>query len=94
MEKGNTEMANSDNGGSFVSGFLMGGIVGTVIGILLAPKPGSETRADLVEQSETMRARAEELAARVRERVGPAVEGVRDRVSSSSTSGSDADIND
>ena len=58
----------------------MGGIIGTVVGILLAPKPGSETRADLVEQSETMRERAEELAARVRERVGPAVEGMRDRV--------------
>ena len=73
-------MADSDSGGSFVAGFLMGGIVGTVVGILLAPKPGSETRADLLEQSELLRARAEELAARVRERVGPAMEGVRERV--------------
>jgi hypothetical protein len=47
---------------------------------LLAPKPGSETRADLLIQSETLRARAEDLAARVRERVGPAMEGVRERV--------------
>jgi hypothetical protein len=47
---------------------------------LLAPKPGSETRADLLIQSETLRARAEDLAARVREQVGPAVEGVRERV--------------
>ena len=73
-------MADNDSGGSFVAGFLMGGIVGTVVGILLAPKPGSETRADLLEQSELLRTRAEELAARVRERVGPAMEGVRERV--------------
>ena len=73
-------MADSDSGGSFVAGFLMGGIVGTVVGILLAPKPGSETRADLLEQSELLRTRAEELAARVRERVGPAMEGVREKV--------------
>ena len=73
-------MASNDNGGSFVTGFLLGGIIGAVVGILLAPKSGSETRADLLEQSETLRARAEEMAAKVRERVGPAVEGVRDRV--------------
>ena len=73
-------MASNDNGGSFVTGFLLGGIIGTVVGILLAPKSGSETRADLLEQSETLRARAEELAAKVRERVGPTVEGVRERV--------------
>ena len=57
--------------------------------MLLAPKPGSETRADLIAQSEDLRARAEELAAKVRDRMGPtvdaarggsAVEGVRDRV--------------
>ena len=73
-------MADSDSGSSFITGFLVGGIVGAVVGILLAPKPGSETRAELLVQSEALRERAEELAARVRERVGPAVEGVRGRV--------------
>ena len=74
-------MADNDSGHSFVSGFLLGGIVGAVVGILLAPKTGSETRASLLEQSETLRTRAEELAARVREQVGPTVETVRERVS-------------
>jgi hypothetical protein len=73
-------MANDDQAGSFVTGCLIGGIVGAVLGILLAPKPGSETRADLLAQSEDLRVRAEELAAKVRERVGPAVEGVRERM--------------
>jgi len=73
-------MANNDSGGSFVVGFLVGGILGAVVGILLAPKSGAETRADLAEQSEIWRTRAEEVAATLRERVGPAVEGMRERV--------------
>ena len=73
-------MANNDDGGTFMVGFLLGGIIGTIVGILLAPKAGSETRAELAGQSEIWRDRAEEIAARVRERVGPAIEGVRERV--------------
>lgn len=73
-------MANNDDGGTFMAGFLLGGIIGTIVGILLAPKAGSETRAELAGQSEIWRDRAEEIAARVRERVGPAIEGVRERV--------------
>jgi gas vesicle protein len=74
-------MANNDDGGNFIAGFLFGGIVGVIVGILLAPKAGSETRAELAGQSEVWRDRAEEIAAKVRERVGPAVEGMRERVS-------------
>lgn len=73
-------MANNEDGGTFVVGFLLGGIIGAIVGILLAPKAGAETRAELAGQSELWRDRAEEIAARVRERVGPVVEGVRERV--------------
>ena len=73
-------MASSDNGVSLVTGLVLGGVIGTIVGILLAPKRGSETRAGLIEQSETLRARAEELAAQMRERVGPTVESVRQRI--------------
>ena len=73
-------MANDGSGASFVTGFLVGGIVGAIVGILLAPKSGSETRAELLVQSEAWRTRAEEMAARVREGVTPAVESVRERV--------------
>ena len=73
-------MADNGNGSSFALGFLVGGILGTVVGILIAPKPGVETRAELAERSEVWRLRAEEMAATVRERMGPAVEGVRERV--------------
>ena len=73
-------MANDDDGGNFIAGVLFGGSVGVIVGVLLAPKAGAETRAELAGQSEVWRERAEEIAARVRERVGPAVEGVRERV--------------
>jgi gas vesicle protein len=73
-------MADNGNGGTFATGFMIGAIVGAVVGILVAPKPGSETRADLLAQSEDLRARAEELAAKVRERIGPTVDIVRERV--------------
>ena len=73
-------MANDGGGSSFVSGFLLGGIVGAVVGILMAPKSGVETRADLISHSDTLRTRAGDIAGNLRENVGPAVEVVRERV--------------
>ena len=72
-------MGNNDNGGSFALGLLVGGIIGALIGMLLAPKPGSETRSEIWERSETLRSRADEAAASLRERVGPAADGVSSR---------------
>ena len=73
-------MANSDSDSSFALGLVLGGVIGVAVGLLIAPKPGSETRAELAEASEVWRGRAEEVAAALRERVGPTVEGVRERV--------------
>ena len=88
-------MANNDSGGSFAIGFILGGIIGALAALLLAPKKGSETRTDLVERSVAMRAIAEELAAQARtqakdrasvgvaqarERINPVVEQVSARI--------------
>ena len=73
-------MANNDNGSSFSFGFLFGGIIGVLIGVMLAPRSGSEMRSDLADRSEAWRLRAEEMAARVRERVGPTMDSARERV--------------
>ncbi len=70
----------SDNNSSFVLGLMVGGVLGTIVGIMIAPKPGSETRAELIERSDVWRLRAEEMAATVRDQMGPAVDGVRERV--------------
>ena len=73
-------MASNDEGSSFMTGFFVGGIIGAVVGVLLAPKSGHETRAALTDQSEVLKERAEELSARVRERAGPAVEAFREQI--------------
>ncbi len=64
------------NGSDFALGFLVGGILGTVVGILIAPQSGAVTRADLAERSEEWRRRGEDLRARV----SPVVGAVRDRM--------------
>lgn len=86
-------MANNGNGGGgFVLGLFVGGTIGALLGLLLAPRSGSETRAELRELGETWRTRADELAADVRGygvagfedvsgRVGPAVDSLRERSS-------------
>lgn len=73
-------MADSDSGIAFVSGFLLGGVLGAAVGMLLAPKSGAETRADIAEQSDVWRQRAEEMAAQINESIGPTIENVRQQV--------------
>ena len=84
---------NGNGGGGFVLGLFVGGTIGALLGLLLAPRSGSETRAELRELGETWRTRADELAADVRGygmagledvsvRVGPAVDSLKERGSS------------
>ena len=53
-------MADNSKGGEFLAGFILGGLVGAAIGLLLAPQPGEETRAQLMERGIELKARAEE----------------------------------
>tara|TARA_B100001750_G_scaffold240695_1_gene250894 strand:- start:5441 stop:5947 length:507 start_codon:yes stop_codon:yes gene_type:complete len=71
-------MANEGSG--FTTGLLVGGIIGTVIGILIAPKPGEETRADLLEKSDLIRHKADEFSETIRDRVGPTVDSISERL--------------
>ena len=65
----------SENGGpGFCTGLVLGGIIGTLVGVLLAPRPGEETRAQVKERTAGLRQRAEELTAEARERVREAIE--------------------
>ena len=59
-------MANS-GGPGFSSGLLLGGIIGALIGLLSAPKPGEETRAQVKEKTAGLRQKAEELTSEARE---------------------------
>ena len=59
-------MANN-NGPGFSSGLLLGGIIGALIGLLSAPKPGEETRARVKEKTAGLRQKVEELTTEAKE---------------------------
>ena len=74
----------ADNGlDKFVTGMIFGAAVGAAIGLLLAPKPGTETRQLVRERAgdyfETARDRAGEYAGPARERAGEYIGTARER---------------
>ena len=52
-------MNNSNNGFAFVQGMVLGALVGVTAGILLAPKSGAETRADIAAAAKRMQEKAQ-----------------------------------
>ena len=48
-------------------GLVCGGLIGALIGLLSAPKPGEETRAQVREKTAGLRQKAEELTSEARE---------------------------
>jgi gas vesicle protein len=64
----------SDNVGSKVSFFLVGLGVGTLVGILFAPKSGEETREYLSAKAEEGRDYAQKKARELRERADDLIE--------------------
>ena len=67
-------MANG-SGDSFLAGVILGGIAGFAVGILLAPKSGSEMRADLLDRTDSAREQ-------IWDRTGSAREQIWDRTGS------------
>lgn len=60
----------ADNGGdlgSFLAGFVIGGLIGAGVALLTAPQSGEETRAMIGEKGIELRDRAEELASQTAE---------------------------
>src|ERR1043166_6168103 len=64
-------------GGSFVMGLLTGTVLGAGLGMLFAPKPGSELRSQIGEQAGNLASNAQEQMRRAQE----AASGVADRAS-------------
>jgi len=58
---------SNNSGPGFGSGLLLGGIIGALVGLLSAPKPGEETRAQVKEKTAGLRQKAEELTSEARE---------------------------
>jgi gas vesicle protein len=74
----------SDNTGSKVSYFLVGLGIGTVLGILFAPKSGEETREYLISKAEEGREYAQRKARELRERADEVIERGKEVVASQS----------
>jgi len=54
-------MAEKDGGGGFLAGFVVGGLAGAALAMLLTPRPGEETRTMLAEQSSQLRSRVADM---------------------------------
>lgn len=61
-------MASNNEGGAFVAGFIIGGLVGAAVALVLTPQSGEETRTQIREKGIELRTRAEDLSQQARER--------------------------
>jgi gas vesicle protein len=57
---------NRSDLGGVLGAFLAGALIGVGVGMLLAPKPGRETRRQLADLAKKAQHKAEEMAGRIR----------------------------
>jgi gas vesicle protein len=69
-----TTMAENHEGSSGLAWFLAGLGIGTLVGVLYAPKAGKETREDLVNTARDAQAKAADLVEQGRQKAGEYVE--------------------
>ena len=78
-------MSDRDDFGAFLLGFIIGGLSGAVVALLMAPQSGAETRNQIkekaIELSEEAEKTAKEVAARAGEEADKAKTWAEDTVS-------------
>jgi gas vesicle protein len=78
-------MSERDDFGAFLLGFIIGGLSGAVVALLMAPQSGAETRNQIkekaIELSEEAEKTAKEVAARAGEEADKAKTWAEDTVS-------------
>ncbi len=72
-------MADGDEFGAFLIGFIIGGLTGAAIALIMAPQTGEETRAVLRDRAIELRDKAQETAQTMQEQVGSQADVVRTR---------------
>lgn len=72
-------MAERDEFGAFLIGFIIGGLTGAAISLLMAPQSGEETREYIKERAIELRDKAQETATTTADTVGTRVTDVRSR---------------
>jgi gas vesicle protein len=73
-------MSKKDEAASFVTGFLIGGLVGAATALLLAPQSGEDTRTQIREKSIELKEKAEVTYADLHTKIETATEDLRTRV--------------
>lgn len=58
---------NRDSGSGFLTGLIMGALIGVVVGFLYAPQSGTETRRVVKEKADVVKERASRAAGRVKD---------------------------
>ena len=65
--------------GKFFAGFLVGGAIGAIAGILLAPKSGEETRADIARTSKELYSKAENSVKDLQAKTDEVISGLQQK---------------
>ena len=73
-------MSDRDEFGAFLVGFLVGGLTGAVVALLMAPQSGEETRAVIHDKSIELRDLANESAAEYKARADKTIADLRVKV--------------
>ena len=71
---------SKDNGSSFITGFLVGGIVGVAVGILFASSEDSSTREKMSNKATEFKNKANNFSDILEENIRPSVEVIREQV--------------
>jgi gas vesicle protein len=82
-------LEREEGGGSFLMGLLAGTVLGAGLGMLFAPKAGSELRSQLTESAGQLRSRAEDFGQQASEKVSQIVDRGREAYDRARSSVSD-----
>lgn len=74
----------------FLAGLFVGGVVGAVVGLLLAPQSGEETRAQIAERGIELRSTFEKKAGELQEKVPEYLDDQRRRLAEAVEKGKEA----
>jgi len=83
-------MAKRETSLDFLAGFIVGGAIGVIAGILIAPQSGEQTRAQITERGIELRDELQKRAGKVQESVPGFVEEQRGRVQEAIEKGKEA----
>ena len=73
---------NNNELGSFLAGFVIGGLVGAATALILAPQSGQDTRSQIVGKSQELREQSGERLQQYRDLAGSRTQEYRERAGS------------